>query len=109
MLAGAAAKLAEERLASGAYGSGNANTKDYEAHAGRLRLAPRIPTTRISKQLSPKLGLESDGWVISGNPESLHRLDTFDADAAARRAGAIARVSARSGPCLFTAHNCHNL
>jgi len=35
MLARAAAKLAEERLTSGAYGSGNANTNDYEAHAGR--------------------------------------------------------------------------
>ena len=35
MLARAAAKLAEECLTSGAYGSGNANTNDYKAHAGR--------------------------------------------------------------------------
>ena len=35
MLARAAAKLAEECLTSGAYGAGNANTNDYEAHAGR--------------------------------------------------------------------------
>ena len=35
MLARAAAKLAEECLPSGAYGSGNANTNDYKAHAGR--------------------------------------------------------------------------
>ena len=35
MLARAAAKLAEECLNSGAYGSGNANTNDYKAHAGR--------------------------------------------------------------------------
>ena len=38
MLTRAAAKLAKERLTSGAYGAGDANTNDYKAHAGRKRL-----------------------------------------------------------------------
>ena len=38
MLTRAAAKLAEECLASGANGAGNANTNDYKAHAGRKGL-----------------------------------------------------------------------
>ena len=78
MLARAAAKLAEESLTSGAYGSGNANTNDYKAHAGREGLIGEavVDAARLGYYMGMGCPTVAVNTALWGRHTSLYHLPT---------------------------------